>query len=136
MRNASMERTQLEKILEPALAKLREKAAISDHLLNKDHYTINLTTMWVNLVLEVDELGLRQADLETSLEVFNEIARPILGGKEPVIDAFKYLTTSDGEAAMVKEKLPKRHQQMLLYFASIILDPEGHKRWMKTVEES
>ncbi len=31
-------------------------------------------------------------------------------------------------------KLTQRHKELLLYFSSMILDPDGHRRWMESVK--
>lgn len=130
-----MNHLDLEQLLLRPLAEARQRSRITDHLVDKDKYQLYLTSMWTNIVLEMDELGLTQEDLEPALEILNLHARDILGGEEPVIDAFRYLTSTEGEKLMEKEKLTSSHKQMLLYFASVILDPEGHKRWMETVKD-
>jgi hypothetical protein len=37
---------------------------------------------------------------------------------------------------MADASLTQTHKELLLYFASMILDPEGHKRWMEEVSDS
>ena len=37
---------------------------------------------------------------------------------------------------MQAARLNQTHRELLLYFASMILDPDGHKRWMDVVLES
>ena len=130
-----MNRPDLQQLFARPLEEARQRSRITDHLIDKDKYQLYLTSMWTNVVLEMDELGLTQEDLEPALEILNQHARDILGGQEPVIDAFRYLTSTEGEKLMEKEKLTSSHKQMLLYFASVILDPEGHKRWMETVKD-
>ena len=131
-----MNRLELIQLLEHPLDEIQQRSRITDHFIDKDKYQLYLTSIWTNIVLEMEAIGLTQDDLEPALEVVNERAREILGGDEPVIAAFRYLTTTEGEKLMEKEKLSSNHKQMLLYFASMILDPDGHRRWMATVEKS
>ena len=36
---------------------------------------------------------------------------------------------------MDKAKVSKTHRELLVYFSSMILDPEGHRRWMEEVRD-
>ncbi|MDE0008336.1 MAG: hypothetical protein OXS50_08655, partial [Gammaproteobacteria bacterium] len=48
---------------------------------------------------------------------------------------FRFINSRTGELAMDKAKVSKTHRQLLLYFSSMILDPDGHRRWMEDVKE-
>jgi hypothetical protein len=37
---------------------------------------------------------------------------------------------------MREARLTQHHKELLLYFSSMILDPDGHKRWMDHVREA
>ena len=65
--------------------------------------------------------------------VINARIEPVLGAGESLRSCFRYLNGRDGERAMKEARLPPNHRDMLLYFASIILDPEGHRRWMDAI---
>jgi len=122
-------------LLAKPLEEIKQRSRITEHLIDKNKYELYLTTLWMNIVLEMEDIGLAQADLEPALEIINKSAQDVLGVQEPVIEAFRHLTTKEGEQLMEKENVSTRHKQMLLYLASIILDPEGHKRWMETVTQ-
>ncbi|GIS19205.1 MAG: hypothetical protein CM15mP120_11210 [Pseudomonadota bacterium] len=34
---------------------------------------------------------------------------------------------------MIEAKLNQTHKDLLQYFSSMILDPDGHKRWMEEI---
>ena len=36
---------------------------------------------------------------------------------------------------MAEARLSSTHRDLLTYFSSMILDPEGHKRWMRSLTE-
>ena len=38
-----------------------------------------------------------------------------------------------GQAAMQEARLTRNHKELLLYFRSLILDPEGHRQWAESV---
>ena len=128
-----MDQEQLEKLLERSLSDMRDRSRLTEQFVDKDTYKLYLTSLWTNIVLEMEDIGLVEADLEPALEIVNNHAREILGGDEPVIESFRYLTTPAGEKLMEKHNVTARHKQMLIYFASMILDPEGHRRWMASV---
>jgi len=45
------------------------------------------------------------------------------------------LNSKAGERAMQSARLNQAHKDMLLYFASMILDPDGHKRWLNEIKQ-
>ena len=40
-----------------------------------------------------------------------------------------------GQAAMQEARLTRSHKDLLLYFCSLILDPEGHRKWAESVRD-
>ena len=119
--------------VETILGEIEEKSRITEHFVDKDHYRIFLATIWSNLVLEPSSAGIDELDLELIYDSINSHAHSILGGDDPLKETYHYLTTKDGEAAMDKAKLTKNHKDLLVYFASMMLDPEGHKKWLEDV---
>ena len=109
---------------------------VTDHFIDKDQWQIFLTTMWSNLVMNPENLGMTEADLETAYAVIEDEAESRLGGRDALVDAFRFLSTKDGERCMEKAKLRKNHKDMLLYFASMMVDPEGHKQYMADLRKS
>ena len=83
-----------------------------------------------------ESLGMDEADLESAFGVIESAAEQRLGGDNAVVDSFKFLTTKDGERCMEKAKLRKNHKDMLLYFASMMVDPERHKQYMDELRNS
>ena len=39
------------------------------------------------------------------------------------------------EQTMAEVKLNQTHKDLLQYFSSMILDPEGHKKWMQEIRD-
>jgi hypothetical protein len=50
-----------------------------------------------------------------------------------VTECFRFINSKAGEQAMKEARLNQTHKELLLYFSSMILDPDGHRRWMSTV---
>lgn len=109
---------------------------VTEHLMDKDRWRVFLTTMWSNLVLDPENLGMTEEDLESAFNVIESEAERRLGGKDALVDAFRFLTTKDGERCMDKAKLRKNHRDMLVYFASMMVDPERHKQYMQELRGS
>ena len=109
---------------------------VTDHLIDKDQSRIYLTTMWSNLVMDPENLGMTEADLEDAYRVIEREAENRLGGEDALVEAFRFLTTKDGKRCMEKAKLRKSHKDMLLYFASMMVDPERHKRYIDEFRET
>ncbi len=87
------------------------------------------------MVTDPDDVGVDEADLEVLHDVLNEELERQLGPAFSVTECFRFLTSRDGEAAMNELRLTPEHKDLLLYFASMILDPDGHKRWMDEIRQ-
>jgi len=117
----------------PALRDLARKALITERLVDKDIYRILVTTLWVNVVLDPEDVGLETDDLERLHDLINHYVAGVLGADETLTSCFRYLNGKAGDQAMRAARLTEQHRELLLYFASMILDPEGHRRWMDEV---
>lgn len=124
---------QLTERFEPVLDDLTARAAVADRFVDKDVYRILVCTLWVNVVLEPADAGLGEQHLEPLHDVLNRRIALVLGQDETLTSCFRYLDSKAGEQAMRAVRLTPQHRDMLLYFASIILDPEGHRRWMEEI---
>lgn len=86
--------------------------------------------------MDPENLDMTEADLEGAYKVIEQEAENRLGGKDALVDAFRFLTTKEGERCMEKAKLRKSHKDMLLYFASMMVDPERHKQYITEIRDS
>ncbi len=120
----------------PVLDDLLEQSAVTQGIIDRDFYRILICTLWVNVVLEPSDVDLNASDLEPLHDVLNGHIASVLGRDESLTACFRYLNGKQGEQAMKSARLTPNHRDMLLYFASIILDPEGHRRWMDEVRNS
>ncbi len=118
----------------PILDEVEKRARVADAFVDKEVYRILLATVWANVVMNPDEAGIDIADLERSHDVINARARDVLGSDDAIKDCFRFVTSRAGEAAMDQARVSQTHRELLLYFSSMILDPDGHRRWMAEVE--
>lgn len=114
---------------------MQHNSVVADSFVDKNRYQLFLCTLWSNLVLEPEQLDLEIEDLEHVLDIVNEEAKKILGYDDSVTQSFRFISSPAGELEMNRAKLPRNHRDMLTYFSSMILDPEGHKKWMDQVKE-
>ena len=87
------------------------------------------------MVLEPESAGVNEQELESIYHAINERVRPVLGDCDPLKETYHYLTTKAGELTMDKAKLSKNHKDLINYFASMMLDPDGHKKWMDEIRK-
>lgn len=127
--------TKLDARFAPVMADLAERAAIADRFVDKDLYRILVGTLWVNVVLDPTDAGLQESHLEPLHNVLNRRIAGVLGDHESLTSCFRYLNSKAGEQAMKAARLTPNHRDMLLYFASMILDPDGHRRWMDDIRK-
>jgi hypothetical protein len=112
-----------------------ERSSVADRFIDRDVYQLYLATLWANVVLNPDEVGLTEAELPALHEVLNERLVAVLGEGASVTECFRFVNSKRGERAMQEASLTKTHKDLLLYFCSMILDPEGHQRWMEELAE-
>jgi hypothetical protein len=128
-------RTRLQARYGSAIRELEQRALVTEHLVDKDVYRILVSTLWVNVVLDPHAAGLEEADLEPLHDVINQHVANVLGTGESLTGCFGYLNSRAGERAMQAARLTPEHRDLLLYFASMILDPEGHRRWTAAISD-
>lgn len=112
---------------------IEQRSCITDRFVDRDLYRLYLATLWANIVLNPDDAGLSEADLEPLHNYLNERAARVLGADGSLTECFRFVNSKAGEQAMQVARLNQTHKELLLYFASMILDPDGHKRWMDAV---
>lgn len=125
----------LARIFQPILASVEKQSGVVERFLDKDLYRIYLATLWANLVLDPAAAGIDESDLENAHDVINLAAAKVLGEDEAIVSAYRFINGKEGESAMARAKLSSRHRQLLLYFCSMILNPEDHRRWMAEIRE-
>jgi len=121
--------------LKPVLEDMVKRSAVAGRFVHRDAYRITLATLWANLVLKPEDAGIEEADLEAIHDILSAEAQAVLGADEDLTACFAFLNSKQGEAAMREAKLSKTHRELLLYFCSMILDPDGHRKWMDRVRE-
>lgn len=124
---------QLAQRFAPVLDDLEQRAAVADGIIDRPAYRILACTLWVNVVLGPEDVGLDESQLEPLHDVLNQRITTVLGAGEDLTRCFRYLDSKAGQQAMTEARITTNHRDMLLYFASIILDPDGHRRWMDDI---
>ena len=120
----------------PVLEDITERSTVADRFIDKDIYRILAGTVWANVVLDPDAVGLDEFNLEDLHDIVNDWSGRILGSEAGTIaEMFRWINSKAGERAMQQAQLTPNHRDLLLYFASMILDPDGHRRWMDTIRD-
>ena len=126
---------QLKEAFEPVLTELREKAAVAASFIDKNFFQVSVATLWANVVLSPEDTGITEDDLPNLHDVLNEEIASVLGPDEDLKTVFRFISSKDGEKTMVEARLNQTHKDLLLYFSSMILDPEGHRKWANELKE-
>lgn len=130
-----MSPAELEYAFTPVLDDIEERSSVAERFINRELYQIYLATLWSNVVLNPAEVGLTEAELPALHDLLNSRLADVLGGECSLHSCFEFLNSKAGERAMQEANLTQTHKELLLYFSSMILDPDGHKRWMAEVED-
>ena len=118
----------------PVFKDMRERATIAQRFIDRDIYRVYIATLWSNVVLSPEEVGLEEDDIEDLHDVVVEELKDAIG-EDSLQDVFRFIASKDGERAMAEARLNQSHKDLLNYFSSMILDPEGHKRFMQYIRE-
>ena len=118
----------------PVFKDIRERATVADRFIDRDLYRVYVATLWSNVVLSPDEVGLDEDDIEDLHDVLLAEIKDAIG-EDSLQDVFAFIASKDGERAMGEARLTQSHKDLLTYFSSMILDPDGHKKFMDQIRE-
>ena len=119
----------------PVFKDIRERATVTERFIDRDLYRVYISTLWSNVVLSPDEVGLDEEDLPELHDIVIAEISAAIGTVDSLHEIFQFIVSKDGERAMQDARLTQSHKDLLQYFASMILDPDGHKRYMDYVRE-
>jgi len=120
---------------EPVFADIRERACVADSFIDRDLYRVYMATLWSNVVLAPDEVGILEEDLEDLHDILNAEISDAIGANETLHSVFAFIASKAGENAMAQARLTQSHKDLLQYFASMILDPDGHRKFMDEIRQ-
>ena len=122
-------------LFEPALDEIAERSSVAGRFVHRDVYRLYIATLWANVVLDPEDAGIIEDDLEDLFAALNTEIERVLGAGVDLTACFSFVNSKQGEAAMQEARLTRNHRDLLLYFCSLILDPEGHRKWADGVKD-
>ncbi len=125
----------LQALFGPALNEIRERSTVAGRFVHRDVYRLYVATLWANVVLDPEDAGIVEADLEDLCAMLDDELLRVLGPGNNLNACFSFVNSKQGEAAMREVRLTQNHKDLLLYFSSLILDPDGHRKWAETVKD-
>jgi hypothetical protein len=128
-------RQRLQHQLRPVLEEIARRSAVADRFIDKDLYRVYVATLWANLVLDPDDIDLTEADLEPAHDYLNNAIAKVLGKGETITECFRFINSKAGDETLQRSHVTQAHRDLLHYFCSMILDPEGHKRWREEIKK-
>ena len=131
-----LELTDLKYAFEPVFTDVRERSTVVERFIDRNLYQVYMATLWANVVLSPGEAGIGEDDLEALHDLVVEELGEVLGKGTDLNAVFEFISSKPGEQAMLEAKLNQTHKDLLQYFSSMILDPEGHERWMSEIRDN
>ena len=128
--------TELSYAFEPGCAAIKERSTVVERFIDRSLYQVYVATLWSNVVLSPGEAGIEEEDLEDLHDLVVAEIKDVLGQEEDLTTVFSFISSKAGEQAMLEAKLNQTHKDLLQYFSSMILDPDGHKKWMDEIREN
>ena len=108
---------------------------MAESFIDRSLYQVYVATLWANVVLSPGEAGIDEDDLEDLHDLVVGEIKAVLGQQEDLTSVFTFIDSKAGEQAMLEAKLNQTHKDLLTYFSSMILDPDGHKKWMDEIRD-
>lgn len=130
-----MTETEIQRRFDEVLGDIEARSCVTERFVDRDLYQLYVATLWANIVLNPEDAGLTEAELEPLHAYLNRRIAGVLGADASVTECFRFVNSKAGERAMSQARLNQTHRELLLYFSSMILDPDGHRRWMDSVLE-
>ena len=134
--HAMLKPTPLEYAFEPIFTDIKERSTVAERFIDRNLYQVYVATLWANVVLSPGEAGIEEEDLEDLHDLVVAQIQSVLGSEEDLTTVFTFISSKAGEQAMIEAKLNQTHKDLLQYFSSMILDPDGHKKWMDEIREN
>ena len=127
--------TELRYAFEPVFTDIKERSTVAESFIDRSLYQVYVATLWANVVLSPGEAGIDEDDLEDLHDLVVGEIKAVLGQQEDLTSVFTFIDSKAGEQAMLEAKLNQTHKDLLAYFSSMILDPDGHKKWMDEIRD-
>jgi len=127
--------TEIEQRFAPVFADIRERSSVVDAFIDRDLYRVYIATLWSNVVLSPEDVGLDDDDIEDLHDILLLEMSEAIGPQESLHELFTFIVSKNGEQAMQEARLTQAHKDLLQYFASMILDPDGHKKFMDEIRD-
>ncbi len=127
--NAIHDIARLHTRFKPVLDEIVRRSTVADCFVHRDAYRIHIATLWTQIVLKPQEAGIDEEELEVLHALLNGEIERLLGTGNDLTSSFAFLNSKAGQAAMQEARLTPTHKDLLLYFCSMILDPDGHRKW-------
>ena len=131
-----LEITELKYAFEPVFTDIRERSTVVERFIDRNLYQVYVATLWANVVLSPGDAGIGEDDLEALHDLVVDELAEVLGKGTNLNSVFEFISSKPGEQAMLEAKLNQTHKDLLQYFSSMILDPEGHRRWMSEIRDN
>ena len=131
-----LEITELKYAFEPVFTDIRERSTVVERFIDRNLYQVYVATLWANVVLSPGDAGIGEDDLEALHDLVVDELAEVLGKGTNLNSVFEFISSKPGEQAMLEAKLNQTHKDLLQYFSSMILDPEGHERWMIEIRDN
>lgn len=120
---------------EPVFVDIRERSTVVERFIDRNLFRLYMATLWANVVLSPDEAGIEEDDLPTLHDLVVAELVEVIGIGTDLESVFRFISSKEGEKTMAEAKLNQTHKDLLQYFSSMILDPDGHKRWMEEIRD-
>ena len=125
----------LKHAFEPVFVDIRERSTVVERFIDRNLFRLYMATLWANVVLSPDEADIEEDDLPTLHDLVVAELVEVIGIGTDLESVFRFISSKEGEKTMAEAKLNQTHKDLLQYFSSMILDPDGHKRWMEEIRD-
>lgn len=117
------------------LDQLATHCQVADSVLDLDAYRVQIALFWIQVVVSPDDVQATEEDIEDLYLCTNQAIAKLLGANESLNSIFKLLQSTKGEALMERLKVANYQKDLLDYFATLMINPEEHKKRMAAARQ-
>ena len=81
----------------PVFKDIRERSTVAERFIDRDLYRVYVSTLWSNVVMSPEEVGLEEEDLPDLHDILVEEINDAIGETESLQDVFRFIASKNGE---------------------------------------
>jgi len=116
-----MQLEEIRKQFGPAIDEIVDGCMLTDEFVDKDRFRIYMATVWGNAVVNPQNTGIAETDLELLHDFLNEEIARVLGDGQSLRLCYEYLLSKAGEESLIRLQVGQQHIDFIRHIGQLIL---------------